>query len=77
MKKNLTLSIDKEVLKEARKQALERGTSVNQMVREYLEEVSGIKTNRKKAIQNLERLRNELDIEVGEISWTRKELHER
>jgi plasmid stability protein len=34
---NLTLTIDEEVLKRARVHALERGTSVNALVREFLE----------------------------------------
>ncbi len=37
---NLTLTIDDEVLKKARIHALERGTSVNALVREYLERVA-------------------------------------
>ncbi|HQR52232.1 MAG TPA: DUF6364 family protein [Burkholderiales bacterium] len=36
---NLTLTIDDEVLKKARIHALERGTSVNALVREYLERI--------------------------------------
>ena len=35
---NLTLSIDDELLKRARIRALERDTSVNSLVRDYLEE---------------------------------------
>jgi hypothetical protein len=34
---NLTLTIDDEILKRARLHAIERGTSVNALVREYLE----------------------------------------
>jgi hypothetical protein len=34
--KNVTLSIDDQVLERARKIAAERGTSVNQMIRDYL-----------------------------------------
>ena len=36
MSTNLTLTLDQELLLEARKLALERGTSVNQLVRSYL-----------------------------------------
>ncbi len=38
---NLTLTIDTELLKQARIRALERDTSVNAMVREYLEGIAG------------------------------------
>ena len=36
VQKSLTLTIDEDVLREARKVALDRKTSVNQLVREYL-----------------------------------------
>lgn len=39
---NLTLSIDDEVLKKARIRAIEQGTSVNAVVRGYLESYAGI-----------------------------------
>ncbi len=37
---NLTLSIDKDLLERARKAARAQGKSVNQLVREYLEQLS-------------------------------------
>lgn len=37
---NLTLSIDKELLERARKAAQAQGKSVNQLVREYLEQLT-------------------------------------
>jgi hypothetical protein len=38
---NITLSIDDEVVRRARKHAESLGTSMNQMVRDYLEQVAG------------------------------------
>jgi len=38
---NITLSIDDEVLQRARRRAEVLGTSVNQLVREYLEQLAG------------------------------------
>ncbi len=38
---NLTLAIDDDVLKRARIKALEQGTSVNALVRDYLTELAG------------------------------------
>jgi hypothetical protein len=75
--KNLTLSIDEDVLEEARKRALERGTSVNQMVREYLEDVSGMNEKRHRALQKLKETWKASEIEVGEITWDREQLHGR
>lgn len=37
---NLTLSVDERVIKRARKAAAAMGTSVNQLVREYLESLT-------------------------------------
>ena len=41
----MTLSIDDEVLARARRQAEAQGTSVNQLIRQYLEQLAG-KRNR-------------------------------
>ncbi|MEO8660583.1 MAG: DUF6364 family protein [Bryobacteraceae bacterium] len=38
---NLTLSVDDEVVRKARQRAEQLGTSVNQLVREYLEQLGG------------------------------------
>jgi hypothetical protein len=38
---NITLSIDDEVIRGARRQAEVLGTSVNQLVRDYLEQLAG------------------------------------
>jgi antitoxin component of RelBE/YafQ-DinJ toxin-antitoxin module len=38
---NLTLSVDDEVVRKARQRAEQLGTSVNQLVREYLEQLAG------------------------------------
>jgi hypothetical protein len=38
---NITLSIDDEAIRRARRQAESLGTSVNQLVRDYLEQLAG------------------------------------
>ena len=38
---NITLSVDDEVIRRARRQAEVLGTSVNQLVRNYLEQLAG------------------------------------
>jgi Family of unknown function (DUF6364) len=40
---NITLSIDDEVIRRARRQAEVLGTSVNQLVRDYLEQLAGVR----------------------------------
>jgi plasmid stability protein len=41
---NLTLTVDEEVLRRARIRALELGTSVNALVRDYLKQLAGRST---------------------------------
>lgn len=50
---NLTIVVDEEVLKSARARAYELGTSVNAMVREYLESFSGATAERQRATREL------------------------
>ena len=50
---NLTLSIDDDLLKQARRIALDRDTSVNQLVREFLEQIVQGKSRKEKARQFL------------------------
>ena len=77
VQRNLTLTIDEDVLREARKVALDRNTSVNQLVRDYLVELSGIEERRRKARAELEEMFRQKPIRIGKRTWTRDELHER
>jgi len=72
---NLTLAIDDEVLKAARRIAAERDTTVNPLVREYLEQL--VSNRRRIARERLLELMNSGGVEIGPITWTREELHER
>lgn len=74
---NLTISVDDEVLKQARIKALEQGTSVNAVLREYLEAYAGVRQRQDEAIQNLIRLSKSAKSRRGGRKWTRDELHER
>lgn len=46
---NLTITVDEQVLKKARMRALEEDTSVNAVLREYLEDYSGLRRERLEA----------------------------
>jgi plasmid stability protein len=74
---NLTISVDDEVLKKARMRALEQGTSVNAVLREYLEAYAGVWQRQEEAIGNLLRLSLSAKSRRGGSKWTRDELHER
>ena len=74
---NLTISVDAEVLKRARIQALHRGTSVNALVREYLDAFTGGGRQRAKGLRSLLRQSREASSRRGGRRWNRDELHER
>jgi len=75
---NITLSVDEEIIRKVRKIAVDRNTTLTQMVREYLNRVA-------------EQQDAELEIACGELEdtfrafardlklprWNRNDLHER
>lgn len=75
---NLTLQIEDEVLKRARIRALEQGTSVNALVREYLGALAGTDAARTARRQVLD-LASASTAASGTDgrTWTRDELHDR
>lgn len=75
--KNITLSIDETLLHEARKYAVERRTTVNALVREYLQGLVQQRDRIRAAVERLEELSGDSDLEIGAITWTRDDLHER
>lgn len=74
---NLTITVDNVVLKKARIRALEQGTSVNTVLREYLESYAGARGAHESALDNLLRLAETATSRRGRKRWTRDELHER
>jgi len=73
----LTLALDEDLLRAARKVALDRNTSVNQMVREYLVGVTRQEDQGKAAARRLQKFFRTSRAEVGPITWKREDLHER
>ena len=77
MKRNLTLTMEDELLLRARKLALDRDTSVNELVRNYLTELVEQNSLRRAAITEVERIFQTTKARIGNTTWTREELHER
>ena len=73
---NVTLSIDDKVLQEARRRAEAMGTSVNQLVREYMEQFAG-KTDPAADAAEFERLSRSAQGNSRGWKFNREELHER
>ena len=75
--KNVTLAVDDKVLRDARRIAAERSTSLNAMVREFLEDLTQRESSAREARQRIIELCLDSQAEVGPKTWTRDELHER
>ena len=53
---NLTITVDEETVKRARIRALEEGTSVNALLRDYLEDYAGVRRERLEAWRRIQDL---------------------
>ena len=73
---NLTLSVDEEIVKAARQRAEAMGTSVNQLVREYLEQLAG-KPDRAALVAEFRELTRTATGNSREWKFNREEIHER
>jgi hypothetical protein len=73
---NVTLSVDEEIIQRARRRAEILGTSVNQLVREYLEQLAG-KTDPNADAAEFEKLSRLARGDSRGWKFDREELHER
>ena len=74
---NLTVAVDDEVLKRARMRAILEDTSIDAVVREFLESYAGGAARRRRAIEHLLSLSKTAMSGRGPATWTRDELHDR
>lgn len=76
--KNVTLSVPEETLRRAKVLAAQRDTSVSALVSELLGQLTGAASDYHEAWAAEEKLMAQgVGLHVGEITWTRDELHER
>lgn len=73
---NLTLSVDKKIVEQARKAAESMGTSLNQVIRSFLEELAGGRVASKE-IQELRELSARSQGRSRGWRFDREEIHER
>lgn len=81
---NLTLSLEDDLLKQARIYAIHHDTSVNSMVRDYLRSVvaevdDAARAERLQALANIDRLAKQIEAEgliTGDWKWNRDEVYE-
>ncbi len=75
---NITMTLDDEVIKKVKKIAIEQNITLTGLVRNYL--IGNAKREDQRVeeiIFQLSEIMNSSNIEVGEITWTRDDLHER
>jgi hypothetical protein len=72
---NVTLSIDDQTLNRARMLAQRRGTSLNQMIRDYLESLTARDPGQ--AVAELQRLWHEEAGDSGGRQWSREDAYDR
>jgi hypothetical protein len=77
---NVTLSIEDKLVKEARKIAVERDTTLTGLIREYLQQLvdgSAVSGRKRREREALERSFTQFQFKVGPRKWKREDLHGR
>jgi hypothetical protein len=75
---NLTITIDAQTLKKARLRAVSSDTSVNEVLRQFLESYAGVDATQKTAVERLLTLsRKSRSRSSRGQRWSRDDLHER
>jgi hypothetical protein len=77
MTKNITLAVDEAVLERVKILAAERKTSVNALVREYLDGLATAADRTQRARRRLLELAEQSKAEVGPVTWKRDDLYDR
>ena len=77
MTKNITLSVDDEVLERVRVIAAREKTSVNGLVRDFLRTLADTNDRRAHARRRLAELSRESKAEMGQKTWKRDDLYDR
>jgi len=77
MKRNVTLAIEEGLVQQARLVASRRGTTMTEMVRQFLTHVVSTHDDREAARKRMMVRLRQSTLRVGNRSWTREELHER
>ncbi len=77
---NVTLTLDDDLVKEVRKIAVERDTTLTGLVRAYLQQIASehSKSGRKRReLEALEESFKKLQFRMGKKTWKREDLHDR
>jgi hypothetical protein len=78
MTKNVTMAINEDLLKKARKIAIEKNTTLTALIRKHLESlVEQEEQNRARIVSELVELIDHSNAVIGRKTWNREDLHER
>lgn len=75
--RNITLSVDENVLAAARRHAAERDSTVNALVRDYLTKLAAHDKRANRARVRLRQLSEQSAGRLGKKTWSRNDLHDR
>lgn len=75
--RNITLSVDEEVLAAVRRIAAEQNSTVNALVREYLTRLAAQSDRARRARARLAQLSRKSKGKLGAKTWSREDLYER
>lgn len=75
--KNVTIALDESLIRAVRRIAAERSTTLNAMIRGFLEELTERESEAVKARRRIVELCRQTHAEVGPRTWSRDELHGR
>jgi len=75
---NITLSVDDEIIVKVRKVAIDKNTTLTQMVRDFLASVAERNSAaRMQAVRELEKSFENLSRDMGKRAWKREDLYDR
>ena len=72
---NLTIAVPDDVLRQARQRAVGQGTSVNEILRNYLSQYAGANEIRLSACERVLELSRKARSARGKARWRREDLH--
>ncbi|HXJ39141.1 MAG TPA: DUF6364 family protein [Bryobacteraceae bacterium] len=76
---NVTLTLEDDLVTKATKIAAERDTTLNGMVRDYLQTLTADEEaeKRKKDLERLHQSFRDVQVNIDKITWKRQDLYER
>lgn len=75
--RNITLSVDDEVIDRARRYAAQHNSSLNNLVREYLHEIASREDEVAAARKQIREMSRRSKARIGNQKWTREDLYAR